>query len=146
VSTDGPCITCNPSLAVCDDVEKKACDADPNCSAAQKCYDDSQCDQKPNGPNETTNGGAVRTQPTIRAAPRPRATTPEPSAQKRTLGYVPRFDPPLAQPAAICSGPATRPCAVECGHSWRVPYGNLPECVASCPPHGLGPRRQISPT
>jgi hypothetical protein len=49
-----PCDSCFNQIDFnsCDATAKKACDADPTCAAAQKCYDDAKCDGKPAGPNE----------------------------------------------------------------------------------------------
>jgi hypothetical protein len=53
-SNDDPCMSCMPNLDGCDGQAKKACDADPTCSAAEKCYVDAKCDSKPPGPDEGT--------------------------------------------------------------------------------------------
>jgi hypothetical protein len=50
--TVDPCASCLPDAGACDAQAKKACDADPTCAAAEKCYADAKCDSKPPGPDE----------------------------------------------------------------------------------------------
>jgi hypothetical protein len=52
--TDDPCASCQPDFDTCDAQANKACDADPTCAAAEKCYADAKCDSKPPGPDEGT--------------------------------------------------------------------------------------------
>jgi hypothetical protein len=52
--SDDPCASCQPDFDACDAQAKKACDADPTCAAAEKCYADAKCDAKPAGPDEDT--------------------------------------------------------------------------------------------
>jgi hypothetical protein len=53
--------SCNVDMSSCEASAKTACDADPTCAAATKCYTNAKCDSLPDGPDESSGSSSDST-------------------------------------------------------------------------------------